>query len=145
MILKYLIPVKLSIGILPKKSLLEKYKIVEITTGYLFVYENDQILKIWCVSCLGEVGAPSLSEISKEDLYDSKAKGSKPSHLVKLDVIVEALKGLKMDIDVVEVQCMLAILIHKKLMKGYFAHKSKVLVLSKQDPFPKPSGEPVNL
>ncbi|KAL5980609.1 Enhanced ethylene response protein 5 [Asimina triloba] len=56
-----------------------------------------------------EVGAPSLSEISKED-----------------------------------VQCMLAILIHTNLMKGYFAHKSEVLVLSKQDPFPKPSGKPVN-
>ncbi|MFS7965386.1 hypothetical protein Hanom_Chr09g00761651 [Helianthus anomalus] len=30
MILKYLVPVKLSIGILPKKSLLEKYNLVEV-------------------------------------------------------------------------------------------------------------------
>lgn len=38
----------------------------------------------------------------------------------------------------------MAILIYKNLMKGYFAHKSKVVVLSKQDPFPKLNGKPVN-
>lgn len=43
-----------------------------------------------------------------------------------------------------QVECMMAILIYKNLMKGYFAHKSKVVVLSKQDPFPKLNGKPVN-
>lgn len=43
-----------------------------------------------------------------------------------------------------QVECIMAILIYKNLMKGYFAHKSKVVVLSKQDPFPKLNGKPVN-
>lgn len=38
----------------------------------------------------------------------------------------------------------MAILIYKNLVKGYFAHKSKVVVLSKQDPFPKLNGKPVH-
>lgn len=43
-----------------------------------------------------------------------------------------------------QVECIVAILIYKNLVKGYFAHKSKVVVLSKQDPFPKLNGKPVN-
>lgn len=43
-----------------------------------------------------------------------------------------------------QVECIMSILIYKNLMKGYFAHKSKVVVLSKQDPFPKLNGKPVN-
>lgn len=43
-----------------------------------------------------------------------------------------------------QVECIMSILIYKNLVKGYFAHKSKVVVLSKQDPFPKLNGKPVN-
>lgn len=43
-----------------------------------------------------------------------------------------------------QVECIMAILIYKNLVKGYFAHKSKVVVLSKQEPFPKLNGKPVN-
>ncbi|PRQ20683.1 hypothetical protein RchiOBHm_Chr7g0230831 [Rosa chinensis] len=40
-----------------------------------------------------------------------------------------------MVIDVDEVESIMAILIYKSLVRGYSAHKSKVVVLSKQDPF----------
>ncbi|KAH9801336.1 Enhanced ethylene response protein 5 [Citrus sinensis] len=73
-----------------------------------------------------------------------KQKDPSKAHQMKLDVIVKALKWLEMDMDVDEVECIVAILIHKNLVKGYFAHKSKVVVLSKQDPFPKLNGKPVN-
>lgn len=43
-----------------------------------------------------------------------------------------------------QVECIISILIFKNLVKGYFAHKSKVVVLSKQDPFPKLNGKSVN-
>ena len=42
-----------------------------------------------------------------------------------------------------QVECIMAILINKSLVKGYFAHKSKVAVVSKQDPFPRLNGKPV--
>lgn len=35
-----------------------------------------------------------------------------------------------------QVECIMAILIYRNYIKGYFSHKSKVVVLSKQDPFP---------
>ena len=47
-------------------------------------------------------------------------------------------------VSILQVECIMSILIYKNLMKGYFAHKSKVVVLSKQDPFPKLNGKPVN-
>lgn len=43
-----------------------------------------------------------------------------------------------------QVECIMSILIYKNLVKGYFAHKSKVVVLSKQDPFPRLTGKAVN-
>ena len=43
-----------------------------------------------------------------------------------------------------QVECIMTILIYKNLVKGYLAHKSKVVVLSKQDPFPKLNGKPVS-
>ncbi|WVZ12993.1 hypothetical protein V8G54_017523 [Vigna mungo] len=100
------------------------------------------------ISCPGEVRTSSLPEISKEDVrihyIIQKQKDPNRAHQVKLDVIVKALKWLEIDMDVDEVECIMAILIFKNLMKGYFAHKSKVVVLSKQDPFPKLNGKPVN-
>ncbi|WZZ85794.1 hypothetical protein YC2023_114373 [Brassica napus] len=41
------------------------------------------------------------------------------------------------------VECIMTILIYKNLVKGYLAHKSKMVVLSKQYPFPKLNGKPV--
>jgi len=72
-----------------------------------------------------------------------KQKDPTKAHQVKLDVIIKALKWLEMDMDVDEVECIISILIYKNLMKGYFAHKSKVVVLSKQGPFPSLNGRPV--
>lgn len=73
-----------------------------------------------------------------------KQKDPIKAHQLKLEVIVKALKWLEISMDLDEVECIVAILIYKNLVKGYFAHKSKVVVLSKQDPFPKLNGKPVN-
>jgi hypothetical protein len=44
---------------------------------------------------------------------------------------------------VMQVECIMAILIHRNFIKGYFSHKSKVVVLSKQDAFPVLSARPL--
>ena len=36
-----------------------------------------------------------------------------------------------------ELECALAVLIHKKLVKGYLSHRPLVLVVSKTSPFPR--------
>ncbi|XP_052199597.1 enhanced ethylene response protein 5 isoform X2 [Diospyros lotus] len=132
MILKYLIPVKLSIGILPKISLLEKYNLVEYTNVV-------QALKRGDLRLLREA-----LQVHEDRYFIQRQKDPAKAHQVKLEVIVKALKWLEMDMDVDEVECIISILIFKNLVKGYFAHKSKVAVLSKQDPFPKLNGKPVN-
>jgi hypothetical protein len=50
--------------------------------------------------------------------------------------------GVEMDLD--EVECILVNLIFRKYVKGYISHKSRVLVLSKQEPFPKLSSVLLN-
>lgn len=44
-------------------------------------------------------------------------------------------QGVQMDID--EVECVLATLIFDGLVKGYLSHQMSCLVLSAKDPFPK--------
>lgn len=157
MILKYLIPVKLSIGILPKDWLLEKYNLVEYSNivqalrrgdlrllRHALEEHEDQFLRSGVYLVLEKLELQVYQRLFKKIYIIQKQKDPSKAHQMKLDVIVKALKWLEMDMDVDEVECIVAILIHKNLVKGYFAHKSKVVVLSKQDPFPKLNGKPVN-
>ncbi|KAL0903119.1 hypothetical protein M5K25_027473 [Dendrobium thyrsiflorum] len=157
MILKYLIPVKLSIGILPKMTLLEKYNLIEYTnvvkalkSGDLRLLRRalqeheDQFLRTGVYLVLEKLELQVYQRLVKKIHMIQKQKDPSKAHQIKLDLIVKALKWLQVDMDVDEVECIMAILIYKNLMKGYFAHKSKVVVLSKQDPFPKLKGKPVS-
>ena len=47
-----------------------------------------------------------------------------------------ALRFCGADVDVDEVECIVANLIFRKFIKGYISHKNCVVVLSKTDPFP---------
>ncbi|KAI3936719.1 hypothetical protein MKX01_034148 [Papaver californicum] len=157
MILKYLIPVKFSIGILPKRSLLEKYNLVEyfnivqaLKKGDLRLLRRalqdheDRFLRSGVYLVLEKLELQVYQRLMKKIYIIQKQRDPSRAHQVKLDVIVKALKCLDIEMDVDEVECIMAILIYKNLMKGYFAHKSKVVVLSKQDPFPKLNGKPVS-
>ncbi|KAI9191357.1 hypothetical protein LWI28_007449 [Acer negundo] len=157
MILKYLIPVKLSIGILPKDSILVQYNLVEYSNivqalrrGDLRLLRQalqdheDQFLRSGVYLVLEKLELQVYQRLLKKIYIIQKQKDPSKAHQMKLEVIVKALKWLEMDMDVDEVECIVAILIYKNLVKGYFAHKSKVVVLSKQDPFPRLNGKPVN-
>ncbi|KAL5728802.1 Enhanced ethylene response protein 5 [Ranunculus cassubicifolius] len=157
MILKYLIPVKLSLGILPEASLLNNYDltmyndVVEaLKRGDLRLLRSalqeheDQFLRSGVYLVLEKLELQVYQRLIKKIYIIQKQKDPSKAHQIKLDVIVKALRWLEIDMDVDEVECIMAILIYKNLMKGYFAHKSKVVVLSKQDPFPKLNGKPVN-
>ncbi|XP_026399358.1 enhanced ethylene response protein 5-like [Papaver somniferum] len=157
MILKYLIPVKFSIGILPKRSLLEKYNLVEyfnvvqaLKKGDLRLLRRaledheDRFLRSGVYLVLEKLELQVYQRLMKKIYIIQKQRDPSRAHQVKLDVVVKALKCLEIEMDVDEVECIMAILIYKNLMKGYFAHKSKVVVLSKQDPFPRLNGKPVS-
>ncbi|KAJ0531920.1 putative proteasome component (PCI) domain, winged helix-like DNA-binding domain superfamily [Helianthus annuus] len=157
MILKYLVPVKLSIGILPKKSLLEKYNLVEYSDIVLAMrrgdlrllrhaleQHEDRFLRSGVYLVLEKLELQVYQRLVKKIYIIQKQKDPSKAHQIKLEMIVKALKWLKMEMDLDEVECIMSILIYKNLVKGYFAHKSKVAVLSKQDPFPKLNGKPIN-
>lgn len=157
MILKYLIPVKLSIGILPKTDLLKKYNLSEyaeikesLVRGDVRLLRQalqeheDQFLRSGVYLVLEKLELQVYQRLVKKIYNIQKLKDPSKAHQIKLEQIVKALKWLDVDMDVDEVECMMAILIYKNLMKGYFAHKNKVVVLSKQDPFPRLLGKPVN-
>ncbi|KAM1047096.1 hypothetical protein EV1_026247 [Malus domestica] len=157
MILKYLIPVKLSLGILPNDWLLEKYNLVEyrnvvqaLKRGDLQLLRHaleeheDRFLRSGVYLVLEKLELQVYQRLIKKIYFIQKQKDPVKAHQLKLEVIVKALKWLEIAMDVDEVECIVAILIYQNLVKGYFAHKSKVVVLSKQDPFPKLNGKPVN-
>ncbi|KAK9947942.1 hypothetical protein M0R45_003537 [Rubus argutus] len=157
MILKYLIPVKLSIGIIPNDWLLEKYNLVEYSNvvqalkrgdlrllRHALQEHEDRFLRSGVYLVLEKLELQVYQRLLKKIYIIQKQRDPSKAHQLKLEVIVKALKWLEMEIDVDEVECIMAILIYKSLVKGYFAHKSKVVVLSKQDPFPKLNGKPVN-
>ncbi|CAN6699299.1 unnamed protein product [Malus baccata var. baccata] len=157
MILKYLIPVKLSVGILPNDWLLEKYNLVEYRNvvqalkrgdvqllRHALEEHEDQFLRSGVYLVLEKLELQVYQRLIKKIYFIQKQKDPVKAHQLKLEVIVKALKWLEIAMDVDEVECIVAILIYKNLVKGYFAHKSKVVVLSKQDPFPKLNGKPVN-
>ncbi|KAF2285148.1 hypothetical protein GH714_038826 [Hevea brasiliensis] len=80
--------------------------------------------------------------LKKKSYIIQKQKGPSKARQIKLAIIIKTLKWLEMDMDLDEVECIVAILIYKNLVKGYFVHKNKVVVLSKQDPFPNLNGKP---
>ncbi|KAH6779074.1 proteasome family protein [Perilla frutescens var. hirtella] len=157
MILKYLVPVKLSIGILPTALLLEKFNLNEYADVVLALKRGDlrllrhaleehedRFLRSGVYLVLEKLELQVYQRLVKKIYIIQKQKDPNKAHQIKLDVIVKALRWLEIDMDVDEVECIMSILIYKNLVKGYFAHKSKVAVLSKQDPFPKLNGKPVN-
>nr|GEW12612.1 enhanced ethylene response protein 5 [Tanacetum cinerariifolium] len=157
MILKYLVPVKLSIGILPKRSLLENHNLAEYSNIVLAMRRGDlrllrhaleehedRFLRSGVYLVLEKLELQVYQRLVKKIYIIQKQKDPSKAHQIKLEVIVKALKWLEMEIDLDEVECIMSILIYKNLVKGYFAHKSKVAVLSKQDPFPKLNGKPIS-
>lgn len=149
MVLKYLIPVKLSLGVMPSKSLLERYDLLEykdviqaLRTGDIRLLRQalqtheDQFLRSGVYLVLEKLEHQCYRRLMKKIHNIQKQKDPGRAHQVKMDCVLKALKWLNIEMDIDEVECIMAILIYRNYIKGYFSHKSKVVVLSKQDPFP---------
>ncbi|KAJ0798405.1 putative proteasome component (PCI) domain, winged helix-like DNA-binding domain superfamily [Helianthus annuus] len=105
---------------------------------------EDRFLRSGVYLVLEKLELQVYQRLVKKIYIIQKQKDPSKAHQIKLEMIVKALKWLQMEMDLDEVECIMSILIYKNLVKGYFAHKSKVAVLSKQDPFPKLNGKPIN-
>ncbi|KAJ4917666.1 Uncharacterized protein Rs2_03216 [Raphanus sativus] len=87
------------------------------------------VLEVRCVPCLGK------AELELQVVYQRLMK--------KIYIIQKLSDPARAHQLKLEVECIMTILIYKSLVKVYLAHKSKVVVLSKQHPFPKLNGKPV--
>ncbi|RHY10418.1 hypothetical protein DYB36_001265 [Aphanomyces astaci] len=141
MILQYLVPVKLALGVLPTPALLRQYQLTEyvdiaaaIRQGNLLAYYQqyqDQFVQQGMYLLMQKLGLLVMRTLLKK-VYLIGNKGDKV-RLADFAAAV-ALMGTSLDMDAVE--CVVANLIINNYVKGFLSHKLHVLVLSKSDPFP---------
>ena len=58
-------------------------------------------------------------------------------HQIRLEQVSAVFKWLDIPMDLDEIECILANLIYRGVIRGYLSHSKRVLVLSKRDPFPE--------
>ncbi len=147
-ILKFLIPVKILVGKLPRPELLEKYKLHEfiplvqsVRQGDVRLF-NDTLLKY--ESLFISNGTYLVIEKMKTIVYRNLFRSvcyinneSGNDKRVELRDFQTALQWLGEDVDMDEVECILVNLVFKNYIKGYVSHKQKKLVtLSYPKSFP---------
>jgi len=149
LILRYLIPVKLILGILPSKKLLETYGLNEFRDVVEAMRRGDARLLDSALDA-GEAefirqGTYLILEKLRMSVYRTLFKrvhaihgATEPakSNQVALNKFQIALEWCGADVDADEVECIVANLIFRKFVKGYISHKNRVVVLSKTDAFP---------
>ncbi|KAK9310277.1 hypothetical protein QLX08_000293 [Tetragonisca angustula] len=150
LILTYLVPVKMLLGYMPKHSLLKKYNLMEF--GELMeAVKRGNLRNLEKVMEKHEsffIGAgiylivEKLKIIAYRNLF-KKVYLVLSIHQIPIQDLLSALEmqGID-DVDMDEVECIVANLIYEGKIKGYISHQHKKLVISKQNPFPKLSTIP---
>ncbi|XP_043585701.1 PCI domain-containing protein 2 [Bombus pyrosoma] len=145
LILTYLVPVKMLLGYMPKHNLLEKYNLMEFEELMEAVKRGDlcNLEKVMEKHELFFIGAgiylivEKLKIIAYRNLF-KKVYLVLNIHQIPIQDLLSALEmqGID-DVDMDEVECIVANLIFEGKIKGYISHQHKKLVISKQNPFPR--------
>jgi len=147
LILIYLVPVKMLLGYLPTKALLQRYDL-------LLFHDLALALKAGNVNRFDEIvrdqelvlirsGIYLLVEKLKFLVYRNlfkKVFAIRQTHQLDMADFLSALQfvGLS-DVSLDETHCIVANLIYEGKIKGYISHAHNKLVVSKQNPFPSVS------
>ncbi|NXY47744.1 PCID2 protein, partial [Ceuthmochares aereus] len=144
MILIYLLPVKMLLGHMPTIQLLKKYDLMQFAEVTKAVSEGNLLLlnealtkhETFFIRCGIFLILEKLKIITYRNLF-KKVYLLLKTHQLSLDAFLFALKFMQVDdVDIDEVQCILANLIYMGHIKGYISHQHQKLVVSKQNPFP---------
>ncbi|CEG45104.1 pci domain-containing protein 2 [Plasmopara halstedii] len=144
MILQFLVPVKLLLGIMPSPKLLSDFGLEEYSgltdairggnlhlfTEYLARYQ-DKFIQQGVYLLIEKLRLLVLRNLFK------KVYLIQQNHQLQMQDFQLALKvatGRSMEMD--EIECVLTNLIFKGYIKGYMSHMKKILVVSKTQPFP---------
>ncbi|XP_072940111.1 PCI domain-containing protein 2 [Epargyreus clarus] len=144
LILIYLIPVKMLLGYMPKKSLLEKYDLMlfwDLVTSVKSgsVKGIDKVMEEH-ESFLIKAGiflvVEKLKTIAHRNLF-RRVYLLENTHQIEIASFEAALQIMgEEDVDEAETQCYVASLIYEGKIKGYISYQHKKLVVSKQNAFP---------
>jgi len=150
LILQYLIPVKLILGVLPSARLLQTYDLREFVDVVEAVRRGDVRLLNAALdaneSTFIKQGTYLILEKLRMSVYRTLFKkihaihGERETNKANQVALAKFQRALRWcgvdDVDLDEVECVVANLIFRKFVKGYISHKNRVVVLSKADPFP---------
>ncbi|VDP71186.1 unnamed protein product [Echinostoma caproni] len=148
LILIYLIPVKMLLGVFPTPDLLLKYNLSEFL-GILEAVKAGDLRKMdtelnqhesFFLSCGVYLILEKLKLITYRNLFKRVCEIMK-THLLPIEVFTASLRLMGVeDIDHDETECILANLIYEGKIKGYLAHQQQKLVVSKLQAFPPLTG-----
>ncbi|CAH0558818.1 unnamed protein product [Brassicogethes aeneus] len=144
LILIYLVPVKMLLGYIPSKYVLEKYDVIQfwdlvqaVVQGNLKLF--DEIFErheSFFIKCGIYLIVDKLKIIAYRNLF-RKIYLMLNSHQIPVEALQTALVHLgQTDVDLDETECIVANLIYEGKIKGYISHQHKKIVVSKQNPFP---------
>uniref|UniRef100_A0A0A9X2V1 PCI domain-containing protein 2 homolog n=1 Tax=Lygus hesperus TaxID=30085 RepID=A0A0A9X2V1_LYGHE len=144
-ILIYLVPLRIFLGFLPKKSALEKYDLLQL-------WEVSQAVRHGNAKSLSNAIETHQEFFIKSGIYlilerlrivtyrnlFKKVYCLERQPVVPLQDLLVALKLMEReDMTLEEANCILANLIHQGKVKGYISHSHQKVVLSKVEAFPK--------
>ncbi|KAH8916436.1 hypothetical protein BT69DRAFT_1355686 [Atractiella rhizophila] len=148
LILDLLIPLRLLRGSLPSKNLLKSFHRLKILyEPFVEAYKQgnpaawDQALERGRAR-LGARGTLLLVMVARQAVVRRLVKKiwivNNRDSRQRLDIILDVFREVNSpDMDADEVECVLANMIRQGLIKGYLSHPHQLMVLSKDNPFPK--------
>ncbi|PSN41832.1 hypothetical protein C0J52_14506 [Blattella germanica] len=144
LILIYLIPVKMLLGNMPSKAVLEKYDLMQFLEVVQAVKQGN-VLRLnnvikqheaFFIKCGIYLLLEKMKVLTYRNLF-KKVYLLMKTHQIPLEALLTALKYMEItDLDLDETQCIVANLIYEGKIKGYISHLHKKLVVSKQNAFP---------
>lgn len=144
LILIYLVPVKMLLGYIPSKQVLEKYDVTEfwelvqaVCQGNLRLF--DEIMEkheTFFIKCGIYLIVEKLKIVAYRNLF-RKVYLILNTHQIPVEALQHALEYLgQTDVDLDETECIVANLIYEGKIKGYISRQHRKVVVSKQNPFP---------
>lgn len=143
LILIYLVPVKMLLGYIPSRKVLEKYDVIQfwdlvqaVCQGNLKLFDElMEMHETFFIKCGIYLIVDKLKIIAYRNLF-RKVYLILNTHQIPVEDLQIALVSLGQDVDLDETQCLVANLIYEGKIKGYISHQHRKVVVSKQNPFP---------
>lgn len=148
LILIYLVPVRMLLGHMPRRAVLQKYDVLQfwelaeaLRTGNVRGF--DEVIgrhEAFFIECGIYLIVEKLKIIGYRNLF-KRVWLITQSHQLDLQQFLEALRFVgEEEITLEETHCIVANLIFDGKIKGYISHQHNKLVVSKQNPFPALTG-----